>query len=141
MADETPGHERIRAARSLFRTGEHLQQVAGEADQSDEWFFTARAAIRTGIDALEFHIQAIEASDGMAEDVTRREPRLLHALTQLQAGTGRLLVDLWQAMATPAGSRTLLAPQVAALGTEMRRVADEEFALLAEFDRSPAAQD
>ncbi|MCC6382291.1 MAG: hypothetical protein IT304_07265 [Dehalococcoidia bacterium] len=137
MATERQSRQRTPAQTSLLRASDQLGAALARAGDSP---VAARAALRDAIIAVESRIQSIAAADGIADSVGRDEPRLLPALEHIEADLARLLLDSWEATAVSPAAE-LFTARLETLADEMRRVADSEFAILAEAENSPAGLD
>lgn len=137
MATERQSRERTPAQASLLRASDQLAASLHAGGGSPA---AARAALRDAIIAVESRIQSIAAADGIADSIGRDEPRLLPALEHIEADLARLLLDSWEATAvSPAAD--LFGVRLQTLAAEMRRVADSEYAILAEAENSPTGID
>lgn len=137
MVSERQSRERTPAQGSLLRASDQLAAAIGDAGGAPA---AVRAALRDAIIAVESRIQGIAASDGIAEGIVRDEPRLLPALERIEADLARLLLDSWEATAL-SPSAALFRSHLQTLAAEMRRVADSEYAILAEAENSPSGLD
>lgn len=107
MSNETP----IRATRpSLLAAAEDLRRLGNHPDAID-WPAEALPAVRAAIVAVEGELDALYARDSRGELVTQAEPRLIHAVEELQAHLARELVTLWEMKeaSTDAAEKTQIA--------------------------------
>jgi hypothetical protein len=127
----------------LFQAAEMLESVAANPSPDQQWHAEVRRAIRAGAVAIERHMDLLLSADGMAEEIASEQPRLIHALGELEASHARLLVELWETRQAEPG----LAPNGAVVGRlrrlarQMRHVAAQEIDLFYESLNEPAGLD
>ena len=84
-----PGRPTLRiVAEELRRIGSHPETV--------DWASVALPAVRAAIVAVEGELDALYSRDVQGDMVAQSEPRLLHAVGQLEADLARELVSLWE---------------------------------------------
>lgn len=84
-----PGRPTLRiVAEELRRIGSHPETV--------DWASVALPAVRSAIVAVEGELDALYSRDVQGDMVAESEPRLLHAVGQLEADLARELVSLWE---------------------------------------------
>jgi hypothetical protein len=71
--------ERARGSRRGLQAAlVQLEDVASAAGDTDSWAMRVEAALRKVRAALDHHVAATEADDGLLADAVRQEPRLAH---------------------------------------------------------------
>ncbi|MBI2767118.1 MAG: hypothetical protein HYX53_14565 [Chloroflexi bacterium] len=143
MGNESPVGIRARRPEqeSMLRSSERLAAVVAAPQATDEWYALAHRALRDCISAVESRIQNLSGPDGIGGDISRREPRLIRAIEQLEADLARLLLDFWEAKRMQPSERPAFVPRLAALAVEIRHAADDEWDLVAESQTATGTQD
>ena len=124
-------------APSLFRAAEDLRRASTTVG-TPGWVEEARSSVRGAILAVEQALGVLAAADGLGEEILDREPRLLHALEELEAALAGALVSLWE---TSAGQTELSPGHLPELARRLLSLAQRAFDLVQESMNEPAATD
>jgi hypothetical protein len=117
---------------SMFRAASALQKAL-DADWADtNWRPKLRAALGECVTAVEQHLVALVASDGVEADIAGREPRLVPALEQLAVALSHLMIHLWETREDVGHPGPVVMRRLQRLVDEIRDIAAEEFMLVIE---------
>lgn len=117
---------------SLLAATQRLEHALEAAPVADPWYSEVHAAIQACTLAVEHHLDALDAADGMKHSIGSEEPRLIPRLERLDADLNRLLLEFWGAKEAAVHPRVALAGPLGQLARELRTVADGEIDLIHE---------
>lgn len=117
---------------SLNQAAISLHAAIESRETGDTWRNGARSAIRLAIMAVEHHLDALLARDGLAEDITAEAPRLIPAVERLEATLAKTLVRLWEAQGAEMDMDPALPSALAHIAHQVDHLANEEIELFYE---------
>lgn len=123
---------------SLLRAAADLRSVSAATGDVD-WVTGALAAIRAAIMAVEAELGSLAGSEGIGAQIRGPEPRLRHAVEELEADLAWTLVALWkmkERMRRGHGGEDL-----SHLAQHISKTAERLFHLVQESLDEPAAMD
>ena len=124
-------------APSLFRAAEDLRRASTTVG-APGWIEEARSSVRGAILAVERALGGLAAADGLGEEILDRQPRLRHALEELEAALAAALVSLWE---TSSGQTAHPPGHLPELARRLLSLAQRTFDLINESLNEPAAAD
>ncbi|MCA9824254.1 MAG: hypothetical protein R3C29_13485 [Dehalococcoidia bacterium] len=131
-AASTGGYQPTDLKESIFRAATSLQHALESDKTSPTWRPSLRSALGQCVLAVEQHVVALVAPEGIEHEIAEREPRLVPALEHLAVALSELMIHLWQTREEAGHPGPLLMHRLERLVDEMRDVATEEFNLVIE---------
>lgn len=129
----------IRPKRPTLRVAAEELRRIGSHPEAMDWTAEALPAVRAAIVAVEGELDALYARDTSGETVAQAEPRLIHAVEELQAHLAKELVTLWEMKEAPAA--TMDPAHVAQAAARLLDLAERSLALVYEALRRTDALD
>ena len=123
---------------SLLNAAEELRRLGSHPDALD-WPVEALPAVRAAIVAVEGELDALYVRDRQGDLVTQAEPRLIHAVEELQANLAKELVSLWEMKESEPG--TVEKAQIADAARRLVELAEKGIGLFYESLKDAHAMD
>jgi hypothetical protein len=117
---------------SLFRAATALQKALDKDRSDPTWRAGLRLSLGECVVAVEQHLVALVAPDGVEAEIVEREPRLVPALEQLAIALSQLMVHLWETREDVGHPGPVVTRRLYRLVEEIRDIAAEEFMLVVE---------
>lgn len=123
---------------SLRVAAARLRALGQQGPGAPTWLDDTRQAVREAVTAVEAEIDAVTGADGFGQQIASEEPRLIHAIEDLEVRLAAALVELWRLKdADPEATK----PRAALLARDLEDIAARGFAIAYESLVRPAAAD